>query len=208
MNGLTVTNGSVTYGRVVKTGDFENKKCDITFGFSLEGANPEAATDEIGNLARRKCHELLELQKPLHAASASPVAPSNAKVAMAAAITGEKAAEPKPARAKKPPKVEAVDELDDEPTPKSAADKAMDQPHAGHDADDLPEDDFSAAPAEITDAELQDKVQKRNGVIKNSLGIRQLIGKYVTHPKGLKDVPQELRARFLTELEALQPAKA
>ncbi len=106
---------------------------------------------------------------------------------MEAEAKGEAKPAAKP-KAAKPPKVE----------PEKVADPAA-----------LEDDDLmGAAVEEITDAVLQDKITKRNQAIKNPQGIRGLIGQFVTHPKGARDIPQELRADFLKKLDALQPPAA
>lgn len=70
------------------------------------------------------------------------------------------------------------------------------------------EEDWDAAPevVEITDKTLNDKVQVKNGTLKNPLKIRQLIGSFMadsTRAPVLREIPQEKRQEFLDRLEAL-----
>lgn len=194
-----ITSGEFTYGRTKNLGDYNNKKVELKLAFSVEKNDHAAALANVTRIAIESCEAILEgkaapafLQPatPKAAPTAAPAA-GKTKADLAAEITGETApAAPKPA-AKKPPKVE-----------KPAETKQKD-------AADLGDDDImGAAVEEITDAILQDKITKRNQAIKNPQGIRGLIGQFVTHPKGARDIPQELRADFLAKLEALQPPAA
>ncbi len=72
--------------------------------------------------------------------------------------------------------------------------------------DGVMDDLMSAAGAEetpVTDAEIQDRIMKRNTIIKNPVAIRGLIGKYVAHPKTAREIPAEKRHAFLAELDKL-----
>jgi hypothetical protein len=79
------------------------------------------------------------------------------------------------------------------------------------------EDDFTVQPAapatpataEITDADLNSAVQKRNGELKSPDLIRGLIGEYNPDPAKvfqLRQIPQEKRQEFLDKLAALKVA--
>lgn len=210
---VQVTNGSVKYGRTVKTGDFENVRVDVEFAFKLEdGEDESAAMDRVSAIAVAKALELVGLKKAKPAAI--PVAPTTTapnltqpsdKDAKAAAITGGAPAaivtEPKPARkaAVKPPKVDDTG-IDVVGSQEPAATTSV--ADVGND-DDL----FQASVPEITDAALLDKVKNENGRIGNPQAIRDITQKYVPFPKGVRDIPKELRAKYLADVAAL-PSKA
>ena len=50
---------------------------------------------------------------------------------------------------------------------------------------------------------VAEAVTRTNAKIKNAMAIRQLIGKYVTPPQAVHDIPQDKRQAFLTQLGAL-----
>lgn len=73
----------------------------------------------------------------------------------------------------------------------------------GNDPAAIEDDIFSAEAPAVTDSALTDAITKHNAKIKNPIAIRQLIGKYVTPPKQARDIPAELRAAFIEQLEKL-----
>ena len=72
---------------------------------------------------------------------------------------------------------------------------------------DLPE--VTDTSTEITDADLNSHVQKKNAEIANPTAIRELIATYKTDPKKafqLREIPQEKRQEFLDKLAELKKA--
>lgn len=196
-----ILNGVIKFGRTVKTGDFENKRCDVELSFGTEEGKQveEAALDNIGKLARRKVHELLEMQKPTEQ-TPEFLAPKtgNDKDKLAAQVTGEEAPKKPAGRPRKPPAA---------PQPEVDPAAMVDESAAAPVADPAAMDDdlLSAAAVEVTDEDLTGAITRRNATIKNAPGIRALIGKYVLPPKQARDIPQEARAKFMEELAKLGP---
>ena len=59
---MTITNGTVEYGRVTKPADYESKSAKVMFGFAVaEGADPAAITDHVMSLAVAEVHKRLGL---------------------------------------------------------------------------------------------------------------------------------------------------
>lgn len=200
---LRINGGEVSYGRTIKTGDFENKRVDVKISFSVDEGDDDYETliAMAGNIACHRCHNLLGLDAPkastaplqARSAPALPSAPASAS-APAAAVAGAPAGgdEPKRGRGRPPkPKPAPADELsleDDTPAPAVAADDL-----------DL---DSAETTAQITDKDLEDAIRAHNAKVKNGVAIKKLIGDFT--PKGqlvsFRVIPQEDRAKFLSEL--------
>lgn len=217
-----ITNGKVSYGRTVKTGDYENKRADVEIGFNVgEGEDESEVLSRASNLAKYKCELLLGIAKELAPAEQPSVPVSTTHIAAAAAAPA--AANPtRRGPAKKPPVIDVV--LTDEEKAEAAA-KAKAATDAKADTaslDGLEEglteaevteaaggdvssiDDLLGADAQpITDQALVEAITTKNGQINNAVAIRQLIGKYVNPPKGAKDIPAEVRQKFLDDLGKL-----
>jgi hypothetical protein len=244
-----ITNGKVTYGRTVKTGDYENKRVDVEIVFVVpDGANAEDAHGYLGDagiIAFNKAHELLGLADRKAISKPQPVTlaattqePTTSPVATAPAPAATTRRGPK-----KPPVVEvsvSTKEIEDQveanranisaspedrndpagftdenPTTEqpqttqepSSAPEAGDE-HAtaaveGNDPAGFGDDDWGAAPADITEADLVAACAKKQQQTGNGIAIKQVIGKYVKPPKSVKEIPQELRQKFLDELAKL-----
>lgn len=205
-----ITNGKITYGRTLNTGDFNNKKAEVQLEFSAEPGKHADALSTVSRLAIDKCHEMLGQASPKSGTTVVQVAASSGgdKAALAAAAQAaasveptiaRAAAEPAAPKAKKPPKppkdAASLDDIEGATVAKPVADAAS-----------LDDDLLGAAETEITDADIQNKIVATNGVIKNPKAIRDLIAKYVTAPKRATDIPKELRSKFFGELEQLKPA--
>ncbi len=213
-----ITNGKVAYSRTVKTGDYENKKCEAELQFSVnEGEAYDDVFAAAGAAAVSKVHELLGLApRTQPAPQAAPVAVAQQPAqtgtsdkdrlaAQATATASAPAAARKP-RATKPPAAATDPASIDEPQTLAAemAAKAATQPAA--DPAGIDEDLFSAEATEITDADLMNHITKTNGRVKDAKGIRNLIGKYVPSPGQAKDIPQASRKAFFTELDKMPDA--
>lgn len=204
-----ITHGEVTFGQTNNLGDYNSKKAEVKIGFNVdEGDDAAKQLDAAGQMAKAKCAELLgntpaaaKIAAP--AAPAVPAGPTKADLAAAAKIASPETAAPKP-RAKKPPAPKPAED------PSAMSDETVIEEPAAEDASDLFSAEEPDAPAaKITDEELTTSITKRNAVINNPPVIRQLISKYVKMPGQARDIPQEKRQEFLTELAALPaPAKA
>lgn len=211
---MQITNGKVTYGRTLKTGDYENKRVDVELSFSVgEGESYESILAQAAIAAHRKAHEMLGLS----VLKGEVPAGAGTKEAAASALNAKDAKQP-PIEAKRPPGR----------PPKATPPPAVDHPvladptvledpkPAGTKVDDLPKtvdplaldelaiDDFSApAVEEITDEQLHSRLTIKNSTLKNPIMIRQLVLKYAGPGKSSVQIPQEKRVAFLAEVEAL-----
>lgn len=224
MTAPTITGGSITYDRSVKVADYENKKLGLTLSFNApEGqALAQEAIDALLDNAISTVHVKLGLQKP----PAAPRAQADGQAVLTAVSPAPAGGATKPTTRgpKKPPVIEvqlsaeekaslagqkgAISETPEDRKDPSSVEDVVDagaaavvesQPDPAVIDDDL----TSAAAPDITDAELTSAVTKKNAQIKNPVAIRQCIGTFVKPPKGLIDIPKELRADFLAKLDKL-----
>ncbi len=199
-----VTNGVIEYGRVRKDDDYGiNRSSKVQLTYTVDAnEDPEAATAKVGDIAQRRVNALVfpeKQQQPATEAKApvvqTPVTPASDKAKLAEAAGAPK--EEKKTRASKPPKVELAASAEE-----SVVEPEPAKPAANSEAGIGEEDLLAGAAPEINDTELTSKVTHRAQATKNSAEIRKLIGKYgCIAPKTVKDLPQELRAKFLEELE-------
>lgn len=223
---MSITGGSVTFEQSRKLAEYENRKVIITFNVNEpEGQNATGQVLEALDIA--KAHVLIALgfatKDSAPAAAAAPKAPAvdptDISAPAAAAKPGRKKppivvdlkANPAPADASavQEPAGDASSVVED---PKSAAAPTGEAASGGaptSDASAVDEDIFSPTPAEVTDTELLAAISRKNQSLQLVLGpaappkIRALIGKYVQPPKAARDIPQEVRAKFIQELDAL-----
>lgn len=216
-----ITNGKVSYGRTVKTGDYENKRADVEIGFNVgEGEDESEVLSRASNLAKYKCELLLGIAKELAPAEQPSVPVSTTHIAAAAAPAAANPTRRGPA--KKPPVIDVV--LTDEEKAEAAA-KAKAATDAKADTaslDGLEEglteaevaeaaggdvssiDDLLGADAQpITDQALVEAITAKNVQINNAVAIKRVIGKFVNPPKTVREIPAELRQAFLDELNKL-----
>jgi len=200
-----ITGGSVSYGRTMKTGDFENKRVDVTLDFRVEdGEAHNTIFQAAAKEAHTKAHAMLGIkpaaaQEAAIAKTETVVEPKADKAAAAAAMNKKEATETaKPDGRSK----EA----------KAAKAKAKGEPvkTEGEDIGEEFDETSEASAPEITDADLQ----KANGdkvkvlAVKHGNGaskvIRELIATFVEPPKKSTDLPQNVRAEYLKKLAALE----
>lgn len=187
-----ITGGSVTYGRTAKVAEYESKRADVTLAFSVgDGEDHEVMLAKAALLAHAKCHEMLGQKAP---AATNDPAPRKTKT------DKDKLVEEKIRSTSAPPAtaLAASDPAAIEP-PKAEAEKS---------AGPATVEDWAGEAGEVTDETLMNAITKKNAAIKNPPAIRALIGKYVAPPKQAREIPQEKRAAFLAELDALKPAQA
>lgn len=226
-----ITGGRVTFLRRVKTGEWEHKEASAEITFSVpegDGASDQGTFDRAFDIAQGGVLQRLGLVAKLSVPVAVVAATQGS--ANGAGPTGaapEVPADPprttRRASVKKPPTVISNITPEEIAAAKAAA--------AGREITEHPEDrqdpvqvereeilanvdlvgDFSddllSPPVqEITDKALVEAIQARNIKVKNPVAIRALIGKYVAPPKTGRDIPQDQRAAFLLELEAIGAA--
>lgn len=202
----SIVAGKVVIGRTTKPADYESKKAEIELSFAL----PENSTDEHANaaihavtaLALSHVHGILGLApQPAGAAPAKPAAAGKKGKTEPAGTTttGVKVenAGPTEAAAKLEASLPGAEE-----SSTHLPDDVLGLGTEGDGLDDL----LGAAPQPVTDEELTSAITRKNAEIKNPQAIRGLIGKYVAPPKQARDIPAEVRHKFLEELGGLKAA--
>lgn len=193
-----ISGGEVTYGRTVKTGDYENKRVDIKLTFGCDdGEDVVAILDRATSLALERCHKVLGLQITSVAAGvAKTTTVKNAKTAketVAVITAAEKAQEP----AKDPAAVE-----DDRGNISTSPEDRKDPAQV---TDEL---DEPAVEEAITDAAITDAMKRTNQRVKDAVKIKKLrnefAGKKDGEPCVGADIPQLKRKAFIAALDALQ----
>lgn len=210
---MKITGGQITYGRKVNLGDYNSKKAEATIGFLLDdGEDIETGASVAALFATNKVNELLGF-KPV-----TPAAPTGVKEAVAAKLNatdedkktraGKKAPPKTPPASPPPPATDAAAIVDDETPAISTGDERVD-PNNPADAASVVDEDWGTAEAvtPISDKDLTDACAKKNSTLQDAPLIRTLIGKFVSPPKTLVDIPQESRQKFLNDLAKLEKAK-
>lgn len=204
---MTITNGKITFSRTVRPADFEGITSAVELSFTLPDGTAEGAVpgilDEIGALAKTKSLALINLRIAAQTSGSSPTVVETPAKATAAKKKGG-----------------AADMIIDPPAagaqPSGGA-QAETLDLGGGDAVETKADSLddimglgASEPApEITDADLNAKVQARNAVLKSPPLIRDLIIKFQPDDAKtplLANVPQDRRTAFLAALEALTAA--
>lgn len=201
---MTITSGSVMYGRTIKTGDFENAKAEVRFDFNVaEGADHSKVVASAAAQAHQKAHEMLGLKVDRVASTLAavppPPPPQAALPPPSSGLTPELAERRKPGR---PPLTK--NKPDPTPPPQDDPLGEVEMPAASDGLDDL----LGEAPAvkEVSDKELQDAITACNARIKNATAIRALIGEFVPPPGRSASMEQSKRPDFIRKLNALKPA--
>ena len=174
-----ITGGKISYGRTIKTGDYESARSDAEFSFVVsEGEDFEKIADIAKAQAHGKVHDLLRLKTEPLAAAKPPT--DKDKAAEKTAKTAEKPAAKPPAPATADP---------------AAIDVVVEDDPLG-----------AVAPSKVTDEEMSGAITKKNTALGNPQKIRELVAKYAPqdgNPHSFRDVDQAKRAAFITELKAL-----
>ena len=203
---MRITNGSVTYSRVVKDADYGvNRKAEFTLSFTLdedEQTSEEELLNMAGKIAQRHVVTMLDLPAPVIARPAPKpvpmVAPSDVP---AATPPGDEGGEKrKPGRPTKPRLTPPV-----EPTPlEKASSDAPAKPDVWVGKKHEPVVEQPAVDV-ITDATLQAKCSEL-APIKGGSVIREFAAKKAWWKSTVRDCPMAERTAFIAELEAL-PSK-
>jgi hypothetical protein len=194
---MPLMNGSFTFERRVKTGDFEHKHASAIIHYLAE--NGEAVDDllaQASTLARKQVHRILGLDD---GSAPAPVVPT---VPAGPAINPELPAHPEPEPASV---VEVAPVSVDPPVTnlKQARRVAKSKADVVDAAPAQVVDDFTADEPAVTDADLQAAASKKNGVLKDGAKIRALLSDFVQSGQGLSKIPMARRPEFLQRLEAL-----
>lgn len=211
-----ISNGSVKFGRTLKTGDFENKRADVELAFTVdEGEDYIPILEGAAREAHQRVHQMLGI-KLAPAEKTEPVA-SAAKASVPETPTrGKPGPKPKPKPELTPAEVAAAkaaavadDSLDipaglrrEPPVPKPA-EVAVDE------LGEFNEDAVESQP-DISDQEMSSEMNRAVARLSpvhagaSPKLIKALIGKFVEPPKKSHDIPQTLRRKFLEELAALK----
>lgn len=195
-----ILGGDVSFERVRKDDEYGvNRKAGCRLSFEVAEGTTQAALEKFLASTSLTAVNLVQTALGFEAVKATAAAtvtvttagPEDAKAGKGAAAA-PKEVKPKKAAAKPP----AADEIpDDAPAAEEVADAA-----------EVVEDDLMApAAAKITEQDLTDGVSKHNQKVQNPQAIRALIGKYVSAPKTVRDIPEAVRAEFLEKLHKIGP---
>lgn len=195
---MSITGGSVTYGRTVQPAQYESKKAEVTIHFAVEDGASDAAIEEVkakaATMAQQTALELVGM-----AAEAKPTTGKR---------TSKPAAEPKPevkAEGNKEAAAAKMNAADAAKKPNISTGEERKDP-AQADPDGLDDAlDLGTAAKEISDKDLTDTVSRVNGVIKDPGKIKAVRSKYTTG--AIATIAKDKRAAFVAEIEALLPAK-
>lgn len=196
--GSQITGGKISFGRTIKTGDYENKRADAEFHFSVdEGESYHAIASEAADAAQAHVYKVLGIA---HTPAGMRTKTDLTAEAVEAATKPAPVEPAKAGRRKAPPAVQPADAAKVE-EPAKVEEAKSEEPTKPADPAAVTDELFTAAPAKITDKDLTDAVTRKNEQIKNAVAIRGLIGKYGV--QRLAELKDEVRQAFLDELAKL-----
>lgn len=200
-----ITNGTIVVGRTIKTGDYENKRFDVTLSFTIpEDGDAEVADyiGAVGELAMKQMNDMIGVAPDTRndARPKTAIKAPKAPKMPPAPVVQEKAVDPS-----------GMEDLDRAPQPEKFIEKEVAAANAK--AAEIDENDISSLmggnePAkEITDKELQDAAQKCMDKCRNAPAIHKALRELgVKQPPGrIIDLPQEKRQTYLDELLKIKP---
>lgn len=216
-----ITNGTISHGKTLKLGEYENKRGDVSLSFNIaEGADPDHAIHHVKTMVHKHLAMVLDTPAPKETAAPAPAAEPEAKK------SAKKAAKLPKEEVKSAGDAADVEEYDRAPLPKPKngvievddplgieepvkAPKFIEKEVAAANAkaaaevedDDLDDLLGTSEPEakEITDKELQDAVNKKQAEVKNGPAIRKALGEFgIKSPPGrVIDLQQKDRPKFL-----------
>lgn len=197
-----ITGGSVEFERKAKVGEYEHKFCRVVCTYSTdEGETDTSVIDAAGKLAHDKVHQLLGLAGTAAAATEPPAKPRGrqpkaVEAPAPAAPAADPAAIPEPANPTQPVSAQPS-------APAASTTPAASSPAA--DPAGMSDDVLTAAPAgpTLTEEDTVKAVTQHNQKITNPQAIKALLAEYVTHPKGVRDVPANMRQQFIDRLHKI-----
>lgn len=191
---MTITNGSVTFGRTIKTADYESKKGEITLHFTIdEGEAVEVAIDGIARNAQQ--HVLRLLAQPEVISDRDPSEPKKATKREPRHEIADKAVKQALAETRAEPTAEEFDPLMAAPAAKEF-------------------DPLMAAPAakaepEITDGDLGQIVNETRSRGVSPETIKKIRDNYTAKPGMVfATLDQPARRKAVAELRAAPAEKA
>jgi hypothetical protein len=209
---MPITNGSISYERRVKTGDFEHKHAAVTVHYAAdEGEDIHELIRFAGSLATTNVFAALLAKAQVTHATADVV------VGGAGANAPVPVADPQPvvAAPASEPVVEVVQEILPPVTNLKAAKRAAAKKAEVVEAEVIAlveeivaetpaivEDFVAEAPA-ASDQELGAALSRVNAKLKDKPRIMALIGEFVQSGQSYTLIPNSRRAEFITKLEAL-----
>lgn len=203
---MQIVQGKVSYTRTVRPADFESKSATVELTFSVEDGAPDAQVreflDTIGSQAQAKAQEMVGEKAPARSTQPRQDKPAAKEPTKAAEVTVP-VADKAPTKTKADLEKEALAAAGSSATTVDAALNIQATPEDRKDPADVEDLMSPVETKQVTDEELLDAVTKTNARIKNSVAIRELIGRYVAKPKVARDMTQEQRTAFLIELGKL-----
>lgn len=209
-----LTNGTVSYERRVKTGEYEHKHAAVTIHYALDvGDNADEFISLAGTLAAGHVFKIL-LAKPRDSAPEAVAVVSVPDPAPAHEIIVEEVIPPatnlkaaKRVAAKKAPMtaaqvVEAACVVVEEVVPTPEVPFSLMAAATPAAVTEVIED-FTADAPSLTDAELSQALSRVNAKLKDGPRIRTLIGEFVQSGQSFSMIPAVRRGEFVTRLEAL-----
>lgn len=225
---VQVTHGKVSYGRTIKTGDFESKRADVELAFSVEeGASMTSAgkaVAEIELLCIKRVFEILgqkDDERNINKAAKTLGAATEDENEEQREARSEVRKTLLPAKATKMPKAAAKADAADvveEPLPaflesekeklKPTA-KAVDAAEVVEEEvedDDLGDLLGTDEPKEITDKEVNEATARCQQENKNGVAIKKILAEFgVKAPARAIDMAQDKRAAYLEKLKTVKP---
>lgn len=184
---MTITNGTVSFTRMLKPADYEKKEVSVSLSFGVEdGADPDKVVAFVGAMARDHVLRMLHLPEDVRAFAAGP-----ADAPAARDTGGVTDSETRKRRQRGPTEVQRQIAADEH-----AALEAREPGKRGEDP---------TLPAAITDNALMTAINaaRARGVSPDRIKA-EVISRYVTTPgASVMTVAQEQRMGLLTELDAM-----
>lgn len=215
-----ITNGSVSYERRVKTGDFEHKHASVTVHYALEQGEDANEADKLiaiaGSLATGHVYQMLRAKPAIvqpSTASDTPAPVSVEPTSFVPDTVGVIDVEPvvaepvvtnlrqakRVAKAKAPVTNFVVEEF---ASGGDGGSLTIDHEPAPT-PEPVVEDDFTAEAPAATDAEMGQALSRVNAKLKDAAKIRALIGEFVQSGQSYSLIPNARRGEFMQKLEEL-----
>lgn len=207
-----VTGGSVMFEDATKIdvgGDPQywptrRARVELTFVIAPDETDAEGYLSKVQANARARTAEMLGQRTPNAPGAAAPTEASatTRKRRTQAEIAADNAA----AAGQKPSGDAGVEQTSGDPAAIDMETEGLTGNSLGK-SDPAALDEWESPPAEVTDADLNSAVQKKNAVLNDPPKIRALIGSYnpdQTKVFQLREIPQAQRAGFLEKLEGLK----
>ena len=198
-----VTSGEVTYGRTVKTGDYENKRADVKLYFTVEDDDKyEENLAQAAKEALVRVYAMVGLKLPGAEATVAVTLKKEAE-------TIKETEKPK-GRTKANLEAEKLAAVGGAAKTEAVAAPASEKVAAAEGEDLTFDEDAVTEQPEITDEVMKAAMSKAMTKLnkthegKGGVMIKALIATFVEPPKKSHDIPQAARPAFLKKLEELK----